>query len=177
MRALELLNYLGGLDDNGNLTEVSPICGLGRFSPVIYEVIRHALCSLPSICWPWYLRSCAIFHGGNWAYLLLAAQCHFDNSSFHHNVRGRGFYTLLSGQACLALAIQRLDVSLTLLKTLSCSLPSPAQVGTIMAEYPLDPQLAKMVVASPEFRWLLAAGISRLFLLCMRALELSWAGC
>lgn len=22
-----------------------------------------------------------------------------------------------------------------------------------MAEYPLDPQLAKMVVASPEFRW------------------------
>ena len=27
------------------------------------------------------------------------------------------------------------------------------QVGNIMAEYPLDPQLAKMVVASPEFRW------------------------
>ena len=29
----------------------------------------------------------------------------------------------------------------------------PAQVGNIMAEYPLDPQLAKMVVASPEFRF------------------------
>ena len=27
------------------------------------------------------------------------------------------------------------------------------QVGTVMAEYPLDPQLAKMVVASPEFRF------------------------
>jgi hypothetical protein len=26
------------------------------------------------------------------------------------------------------------------------------QVGNIMAEYPLDPQLAKMVTASPEFR-------------------------
>ncbi len=46
MRALELLNYLGGLDDNGNLTEVSRICGLGRFSPVISVVMRHALCSL-----------------------------------------------------------------------------------------------------------------------------------
>ena len=33
-----------------------------------------------------------------------------------------------------------------------------AQVGNIMAEYPLDPQLAKMVVASPEFRWLQSAG-------------------
>ena len=33
-----------------------------------------------------------------------------------------------------------------------------AQVGNIMAEYPLDPQLAKMVVASPEFRWLQNAG-------------------
>ena len=32
-----------------------------------------------------------------------------------------------------------------------------AQVGNIMAEYPLDPQLAKMVVASPEFRWLQSA--------------------
>ena len=28
-----------------------------------------------------------------------------------------------------------------------------AQVGQVMAEYPLDPQLAKMVVASPEFRF------------------------
>ena len=27
MRALELLNYLGALDDNGNLTEVGPLCG------------------------------------------------------------------------------------------------------------------------------------------------------
>lgn len=27
------------------------------------------------------------------------------------------------------------------------------QVGQVMAEYPLDPQLAKMVVASPEFRF------------------------
>lgn len=26
MRALELLNYLGALDDNGNLTEVSSLC-------------------------------------------------------------------------------------------------------------------------------------------------------
>ena len=27
MRALELLNYLGALDDNGNMTEVWPACG------------------------------------------------------------------------------------------------------------------------------------------------------
>lgn len=26
------------------------------------------------------------------------------------------------------------------------------QVGTVMAEFPLDPQLSKMIVAAPEFK-------------------------
>lgn len=30
---------------------------------------------------------------------------------------------------------------------------SNKQVGNTMSEFPLDPQLAKMLVASPEFRW------------------------
>lgn len=32
------------------------------------------------------------------------------------------------------------------------------QVGQTMSEFPLDPQLAKMLVASPEFRCLLPPG-------------------
>jgi hypothetical protein len=37
------------------------------------------------------------------------------------------------------------------------------QVGTIMSEFPLDPQLAKMLVASPEFRcYIRRAGRARL---------------
>lgn len=69
-----------------------------------------------------------------------------------------------------------MDPTLTSLRTLSCSLPSPAQVGTIMAEYPLDPQLAKMVVASPEFRWLLATGFSWVSTLCRWAYQQGWTG-
>jgi hypothetical protein len=30
---------------------------------------------------------------------------------------------------------------------------SYVQVGTMMAEFPLDPQLAKMMVAAPEFKY------------------------
>lgn len=41
---------------------------------------------------------------------------------------------------------------LALLRMLSCLRSPNPQVGSIMAEYPLDPQLAKMVVASPEYR-------------------------
>ena len=42
-------------------------------------------------------------------------------------------------------------MSLTAAVCLSSSLP---QVGQIMSEFPLDPQLAKMLVASPNFRCL-----------------------
>jgi HrpA-like RNA helicase len=31
-------------------------------------------------------------------------------------------------------------------------LPHPLQVGQLMAEFPLDPQLAKMMVAAPQFK-------------------------
>ena len=30
---------------------------------------------------------------------------------------------------------------------------APPQVGTMMAEFPLDPQLAKMMVTAPEYRF------------------------
>lgn len=99
MRALELLNYLGALDDNGNMTEVGPF--------------------LP-------------------AFILHQAVLPETQAS-------------VSGARCT----EDKETALTSLRTVSCSLPIAAQVGNIMAEYPLDPQLAKMVVASPEFRWLL----------------------
>ena len=34
-----------------------------------------------------------------------------------------------------------------------CLAAGALQVGNIMAEFPLDPQLAKMMVASPEFKY------------------------
>ena len=44
MRALELLNYLGALDDSGNLTEVRPLHG--PLSPCIGSPVLHVASAL-----------------------------------------------------------------------------------------------------------------------------------
>ena len=116
MRALELLNYLGALDDNGNMTKVIPLL--------------HCL-YLP---FPPFLLSNLIPFLYAWTGLALLSQANW--SSYIH---------LSLGKVCIGSAY--------LNGTLCC--PPFQQVGETMSEFPLDPQLAKMVVAAAEFRSLI----------------------
>ncbi len=105
MRALEMLNYLGAIDDEGSLTQVGAqlVAGEG--------------------CWHGAVTSSA-------RVCTLDVQVHLYAAQ-QHTLITRGCVPLFT---CLT-------------PTCLCC----AQVGHLMSEFPLDPQLAKMLVASPEF--------------------------
>lgn len=110
MRALELLNYLGALDDEGALTKAS----------LMTAILAHVHC-------------CGISREASVA-TDTQCQCSCCRYAFACSVRAKALDI-----ACRAANYAHI---------LFCG----CQVGELMAEFPLDPQLAKMLVTSPDFR-------------------------
>lgn len=125
MRALELLNYLGALDDEGNLTEV-------RYCP--------------------------------WCYM-----CFFVHSFFGHDIFSYSFHSF--PLICLRLILSNVSHRRLVPSNPLYSPPffsdissrtknydsfffcfSVVQLGSLMSEFPLDPQLSKMLVESCRLR-------------------------
>lgn len=125
MRALELLNYLGALDDEGNMTEVGALCGA-------------VLC-----CAGWD----RVRHGGR-----PAGGC-VGQTACRAGVRATAWRLPLPprwlGAADAPNHIRHTSSTQPLP---TCHSLPPSQVGSVMAEFPLDPQLSKMIVAAPEFK-------------------------
>lgn len=119
MRALELLNYLGALDDEGNMTQV----------PIVLARV--------------------------WCCGAVGASPACPRSAGHSPAQA---------------------TTLTPLPPPPLLSPPPhlLQVGSVMAEFPLDPQLSKMIVAAPEFKC--SNEIVRCAPLCESALCGGWVG-
>lgn len=135
MRALELLNYLGALDDEGNMTEVG---GASR--------------GLMAQGGPWVGAAREQTPGGQlWSHRPRAGQRALPPRLSH----GQLAQTLAVLPACCR--TQTKSHPWPPFPAISNPIPShpftnPLQVGAIMAEFPLDPQLSKMIVAAPEFK-------------------------
>jgi hypothetical protein len=144
MRALELLNYLGAIDDEGELTAVSGRSrGGGGGQQEGSGGARVAAASAePTL-------------QGSSEPVKVACNGS-DHLGWHQRRAGR----LLSPcmWACHTTATS--DAAAWWDAHLSISLsPGPCapcliipQIGSVMAEFPLDPQLAKMMVAAPQFK-------------------------
>ena len=199
MRALELLNYLGALDDNGNMTEVRPkvfrvrvqgSCG----SHVLCQTLRsqdgcgahHCVPGVSqSACSQYRCRAQCCSAGTASAGFQAGCPSCCAGAPKHASrpqlLRGRVHRSFIYRLVCQGKVSTSVPGRLAevgwcesrgltwcqglreALGTLQPVRPADrravacrsvrAQVGQVMAEYPLDPQLAKMVVASPEFRF------------------------
>jgi HrpA-like RNA helicase len=123
MRALELLNYLGALDDDGNLTKVCLTIIRASFAAAVARMCLSQVIANGACVWVLECGWCIAHAVLGCATVALAttwkkAAWGLASSKSYHSHYSRG----------------------------------NLQIGEMMAEFPLDPQLAKMLVTSPDFK-------------------------
>ena len=196
MRALEMLNYLGAIDDDGNMTAVSGltaccVCGGGATCVRVrlcrshgkHSRGRHAalLALTRGVCWIWtydprfvdyvdpippeinfkFLGSMPSGSGSRIQCMqAVPPALQPPPKPVITIVKGTNWTLgqVLPGKPPPEPSTPMNPLSPVhvprCLRCLRClpAPPSGRQVGNTMAEFPLDPQLAKMMVAAPEFR-------------------------